>query len=111
MADEPDDPHELLVGTHGQAIVEGKLLLETLKEQEHYTGVLRIVSAINPSQLAALALTVAAESVAQRTQDADDGAIWERWWEGVDSSQEQNPTVVDTSPAMIWERLRPDAGP
>ena len=110
MADAPDDPHELLVGTHGQAIVEGKLLLETLKEQEHYTGVLRIVSAINPSQLAALALTITAESVAERTEEAEDGAI-ERWWHGVDSPNEREPTVVDTSPAVMWERLRPDTKP
>ena len=111
MPGEHNDPHELLVGTHGRAIIEGKLLLETLKEQDHYTGVLRIVAAINPSQLAALALTVAAESVAERTEEAEDGAVWERWWRGVDSSDEETSIGVDTSPAMIWQRLRPGPKP
>jgi len=34
MTDLPDDPHRAGAGRYGQSIKDGKLLLDTLKEQE-----------------------------------------------------------------------------
>ncbi len=37
MTDLPDDPHRAGAGRYGQSIKDGKLLLDTLQEQRHYT--------------------------------------------------------------------------
>jgi hypothetical protein len=96
------------MGLYGQTIMDGKLLLDTLREQEHYTGVLHVVSACTPDQLAALALTVAADAVASRSERANDGDLWLNWWRGVDSSNDPNSTAMDTSPSAMWRTLRPE---
>lgn len=108
MTDLPDDPYQSRIGLYGQAIMDGKMLLDTLREQEHYTGVLHVVSASTPDQLAALALTVAADAVASRSERANDGDLWLHWWRGVDSPNDPNSTAMDTSPAAIWRTLRPE---
>jgi hypothetical protein len=108
MTDTPDDPHQTRIGLYGQAIMDGKLLLETLREQEHYTAVLQVLSASTPDQLAALALTVAADAAATRSEQADSGDMWLNWWKGVDSPDDPNPTAMDTSPAAMWRTLRPE---
>jgi hypothetical protein len=108
MSDLPDDPHQSSIGLYGQAIMDGKLLLDTLREQEHYTGVLHVVSASTRDQLAALALTVAADAAAQRSERSHDGDLWLNWWRGVDSPGEPNSTAMDTSPSAMWRTLRPE---
>src|SRR5918997_1841726 len=108
MSDLPDDPHQSSIGLYGQAIMDGKLLLDTLREQEHYTGVLHVLSASTPDQLAALAMTVAADAAAKRTERAGNGDLWLNWWKGVDSPGEANPTAMDTSPSAMWRTLRPE---
>lgn len=109
MSELPDDPHQARIGLYGQAIQDGKLLLDTLKEQEHFSSVLAVLSATTPDQLAALALTVAADAAAQRTERAEDGDLWLNWWKGVDSPGDDNPTAMDTSPGAMWRTLRPEA--
>ena len=104
----PDDPHQAPIGVYGQRIMDGKMLLDTLKEQEHYTGVLHVVSASTPDQLAALALTIAADASASRSERADDGDLWLNWWRGVDNPNEPNSTAMDTSPSAMWRTLRPE---
>jgi hypothetical protein len=108
MTDLPDDPHQARIGLYGQAIMDGKLLLDTLKEQEHYTGVLHVLEASTPDQLAALALTVAADAAASRSERAQDGDLWLNWWKGVDSPNDPNSTAMDTSPSAMWRTLRPE---
>jgi len=108
MTDLPDDPHQARIGLYGQAIMDGKLLLDTLKEQEHYTSVLHVLSASTPDQLAALALTIAAEAAADRSETANDGDLWLNWWKGVDSPNDPNSTAMDTSPSAMWRTLRPE---
>lgn len=108
MTDLPDDPHQERIGLYGQAIMDGKLLLDTLKEQEHYTSVLHVLSASTPDQLAALALTIAAEAAADRSERANDGDLWLNWSRGVDSPNDPNSTAMDTSPSAMWRTLRPD---
>ena len=108
MTDLPDDPHRQGIGLYGQNLKEGKLLLDTLREQEHYTGVLHVLSASTPDQLAALALTVAADAAANRTEQAGNGDLWLNWWKGVDSPDDPNSTAMDTSPSAMWQTLRPE---
>jgi hypothetical protein len=108
MTELPDDPHQAPIGLYGQTIMEGKMLLDTLKEQEHFTGVLHVVSACTPDQLAALALAVAADASASRSERANDGDLWLNWWRGVDSPDEPNSTAMDTSPSAMWRTLRPE---
>jgi hypothetical protein len=108
MTDLPGDPHQSPIGLYGQAIKDGKLLLDTLREQEHYTGVLHVVSASTPDQLAALALTVAADAAAKRSEQSNEGDLWLNWWRGVDSPGEPDSTAMDTSPSAMWRTLRPE---
>jgi hypothetical protein len=108
MSDLPDDPHQAPVGRYGQAIMDGKLLLDTLREQEHYTGALHVLSASTPDQLAALALTIAADAAASRSERANDGDLWLNWWRGVDSPNDPSSTAMDTSPSAMWRTLRPE---
>lgn len=33
--------------------------------------------------------------------------VWAKWWRGVDSPGEQNPTAMDTTPGMLLDLMRP----
>jgi len=70
--------------------------------------VLHVLSASTPDQLAALALTIAAEAAADRSERANDGDLWLNWWKGVDSPNDPNSTAMYTSPSAMWRTLRPE---
>lgn len=106
----PDDRHRVGTGQYGQAIQDGKQVLDALASQEHYTGVLRMIDALDDRQFACLALTVAAEAALARSEQAAAGDVWTRWWRGVDSPGEAHPDAMDTSPGFMRRTLRPQDG-
>ena len=106
MTDLPDDPHSQRIGRYGQNIQEGKLLLDALRDQRHYTTAMTVIEALSPQRLVDFALTVAADAALTRSEDADDGDIWLGWWRGVDSG---DPQARDTSPGIMRRTLRPDS--
>jgi hypothetical protein len=106
MSDLPDDPHRAGIGLYGQPIQDGKHILDALTEQEHYTGALRLIQALDDRQLTSLALTVAADAALTRAEQAGDGDVWIKWWRGVDSPGESNPDAADTSPGIMMRTLR-----
>lgn len=110
MSDLPDDPHRAGIGLYGQAIQDGKHIFDALASQEHYTGALRMIDALDDRQLACLALTVAAEAALTRSEQADAGDVWTRWWRGVDSPGEAHADAMDTSPGFMRRALRPQDG-
>ena len=101
-----DDPHRAGAGRYGQSIKDGKLLLDTLQEQRHYTTAMDAIRALSHQELADLALTVAAEAALTRAENADDGDVWINWWRGVDGG---DPDAMDTSPGIMLRTLRPDS--
>ena len=110
LSELPDDPHRAGIGLYGQAIQDGKHILDALAAQEHYTGALRMIDALDARQFACLALTVAADAALTRSEQAYDGDVWTRWWRGVDSPGEAHPDAMDTSPGMMRRSLRPQDG-
>ena len=64
------------------------------------------IEALTHEELAHLALTVAAEAVLTRSENAGDGDIWIDWWRGVDGG---DPDTMDTSPMSMLRTLRPDS--
>jgi hypothetical protein len=81
---------------------QGKIL-----EQQHYTGALAVIEVLDQEPLAALALTVAAGAVATRSEEANDGDVWNRWWRGVDSDGDPDADALDAAPGIMWRTLRP----
>ena len=111
MSELPDDPHRAGIGLYGQAIQDGKHILDALASQEHYTGALRMIDALDDRQLACLALTVAADAALTRDEQANAGDdVWTRWWRGVDSPGESHPDAMDTSPGLMRRTLRAQDG-
>ncbi len=108
MSELPDDPQRAGIGLYGQAIQDGKHILDALASQEHYTGALRMIDALDDRQFASLALAVAADAALARAERAGDGDVWARWWRGVDSPGEAHPDAPDTSPGVMRRALRPE---
>ncbi len=106
MTDLPDDPHSERIGRYSQILKDGKMLLDTLEEQQHYTNAMTVIEALTHDQLAHLALTVAAGAVLTRAEGGNDGDIWINWWRGVDGG---GPDAMDTSPGVMARILRPDS--
>lgn len=56
------------IGLYGQAIQDGKHIFDALSKQEHYTGALRVIQALDDRQLMSLALTIAADAALTRAE-------------------------------------------
>jgi hypothetical protein len=108
MTDEPADPFRPPIDFQfAAALREGKVYVEQLRGCGHYSEALRTISALDERQLAGLALYLAAEARIVEMDQSGDGNVWGKWWRGVDTPGEENPTAMDTTPGMLMKIMRP----